>query len=275
MRRHVEATGSTRDYAGPVGVPALRWDIDRDGDPAAALNDARRLTLYLADRYGDRGLSVHFSGSKGFHVEADTGGAVEPAPDAHLVARQVAETAAGTVGVGIDTGVYDRLRLWRAPNSKHPRTGLFKVRIELDDLPHATTEGVRRRAAEPIPYDPPALAAPPPQLLDDWRRAERAVRDRKDRQSEQRQGPGEGGARVNALTLDLIRRPEEVEVGDRHRRLFSSAANLAEFTSVEDLVAALLTEPGRDTGLPPREVERQIRCGIDHARRRHGEGGPS
>jgi hypothetical protein len=51
MRDHLDATGSTRNYAGPVGVPALNFDLDRD-DPAAALHDARRLSHYLADRYG-------------------------------------------------------------------------------------------------------------------------------------------------------------------------------------------------------------------------------
>ena len=50
-------------------------------------------------------------------------------------------------------------------------------------------------------------------------------------------------------------------------------ANLAELGTLDDLIRAILTEPGLDTGLPPREVERQIRCGIEHARRQRGEGG--
>src|SRR4051794_25713688 len=75
MRRHVVATGSTKDYDGPVGVPALRWDIDRKNDPDAALDAARRLAGHLTERYGDEGLSVFYSGSKGYHVEADTAGA--------------------------------------------------------------------------------------------------------------------------------------------------------------------------------------------------------
>ena len=35
------------------------------------------------------------------------------------------------------------------------------------------------------------------------------------------------------------------------------------------VVAALLTEPGRDVGLTPKDVDRQIECGIEHARRQH------
>jgi hypothetical protein len=32
-----------------------------------------------------------------------------------------------------------------------------------------------------------------------------------------------------------------------------------------------MTEPGLDVGLPPKEVERQIVCGVAHARRQRGE----
>jgi hypothetical protein len=73
------------------------------------------------------------------------------------------------------------------------------------------------------------------------------------------------------LTRQLIVEPIAVEVGERHRRLFSAAANMAEFETIDGLILAVLTEPGLDTGLPPREVERQIHTGIEHARRQRGE----
>src|SRR5262249_51731043 len=76
MRHPVEATGSTRDYNGPVGVPALRFDVDRAGDPDAALRDVRHLAGHVSERYGDEAVSVYFSGSKGYHVEADTGNGI-------------------------------------------------------------------------------------------------------------------------------------------------------------------------------------------------------
>ena len=86
-----------------------------------------------------------------------------------------------------------------------------------------------------------------------------------------RTGPTDTG--LNALTRQLIVEPIAVEVGERHRRLFSAAANMAELGTIDDLILAILTEPGLDTGLPPREVERQIRTGIEHTRRQRGEGG--
>ncbi len=81
------------------------------------------------------------------------------------------------------------------------------------------------------------------------------------------------GATVNALTREFIADPVSVEVGNRHARLFSAAANLAEHASVAELVHGILTEAGLDTGLPSREVHRQIECGIEHARRQQAQGG--
>ncbi len=64
--------------------------------------------------------------------------------------------------------------------------------------------------------------------------------------------------------------PISVAVGDRHRRIFAAAANLAEFATIDDLIEALLTEPGLDTGLAPGEVARQIQGGINHVRGQRG-----
>jgi hypothetical protein len=277
MRAHLKATGSVRDYGGPVGVPMLRWDLDDERDPDAALKRTKRLAGHLAERYGDEGLTVSFSGHKGFHTELDAAGAITPSDTANLVLRRLAETVAGAAGVTIDSSVYDKVRLWRAPNSRHGKSGLYKVPIDLDDLLHASVDWIRRRAVEPLPFDPRASPSVCPQLKEDWAQAERAVQDRaaleRERSRERNGKVGHDAAQINALTRLLLTRPEEIQVGDRHRLIFSAAANLAEFTSIDDLIIALLTEPALDTGLPPREVARQIRCGIEHARHHPSEGG--
>ena len=51
---------------------------------------------------------------------------------------------------------------------------------------------------------------------------------------------------------------------DRHRLLFSAAANLAEFGCSTELAFALLGEAGLDSGLSPSDVRRQIECGLQH-----------
>lgn len=271
FRDHVAATGSTAGYDGPVGVPALNFDIDRT-DLDVALHDARRLAAFLADRFADDPL-IHFSGSKGFHVAMPTGGFIEPAPDAPRVARALAVRLADEAGVVIDTGIYDRVRLWRAPNSRHRKSGLYKVRIDLDDLLYLDADGTRRLAVEPIPYDPPEPASPPPRLVADWRETAAEIHREADRHATR--SAGRSNARINPTARLLLSDPTAVHVGERHAVIFSAAACLAEYATLDDLIVALLTDPALDTGLPPREVERQIRCGIAHARRQTGEGGAS
>src|SRR5262249_25126173 len=129
IRDHMDARdGSTADYLGPVGVEVLHFDIDRPDDLDLAIRDARRLAAFLADRCTSHPL-VYYSGSKGFHVDLAIPGVIPPSPDAHEFARDFALRLAGAIDVTIDTGVFDRVRLWRAPNSRHDRSGLYKVRI--------------------------------------------------------------------------------------------------------------------------------------------------
>jgi hypothetical protein len=271
FRHQMEATGSVRGYQGPVGIASVKWDIDREGNLDAALRDVRILSVCLADDYevDDENLLIGFSGSKGFHIELPVGWPIDPTPCANLVCRKFAETIADKVGIKVDTGVYDRVRPFRAWNSKHPKTGLHKTRIGLDDLLRSTPKWITDRAAGPIPFDPPAPMTSP-SLVSDWEGASLAVRRQEEESQSHRSGRSD--ASVNALTRRFIIDATEVEVGSRHARLFSAAANLAEFATVNDRVHALLTEPGLDTGLAPREVRRQIECGIEHARHQNAKG---
>lgn len=271
LSAHMSRTGgSTAGYAGPVGVPSLNFDLDRT-DLAVALRDAARLSHFLADRYA-ADLVVSYSGSKGFHVSLPTGGFVEPTPDAHRIAKALACRLADDAGVAIDTGIYDAVRLWRASNTRHAKTGRYKVRLDLDDLPYLDPDGVRRKAVEPIPYDPPAPPSPARRLVADWREVEVEVRRQARERRERRVGPV-ADARINPTTRLLLTDSTAVQTGERHAVIFSAAANLAEFRDLDDLIVALLTPPARQTGLKPSEVERQIRCGIAHARREPAEGG--
>jgi hypothetical protein len=277
---HIHATGSTRGYVGPVGVPELRFDID-DEDLEGACRRAFKLARYVGDRYAMP--TIHFSGAKGFHLSVPTGDTIEPTPENPRIAKVLATKIAEDAGVAIDTGVYDAVRLWRAPNSRHHRTGLFKVIIrDPEDLPYLDLFDLRGRAARPIPYEVPASPSAPPRLVDDWREATIEVR-RRDTERRDRQSSRSGvAATINPLTWTLIKEPESIEQGGggqndtyqgRHKALFSAAANLMEFGSIEALIHGILFGPGRDTGLKADDVTRQIECGIEHTRRRQTGGG--
>jgi hypothetical protein len=166
------------------------------------------------------------------------------------------------------------VQLWRAPNSRHRRTGLHKVRIDVDDLLFLNSDQVRRLAAEPIPYDTPTPTLPPPRLVSDWNQVAGAVRGKGERQARRNVANGEARTKINPLTRSLLTDPTSIRIGERHKTILSAAADLASFPTVDDLVTALLTPPGLDTGLPPKEVLRQIACGIEMAgRQKLAEGG--
>jgi hypothetical protein len=262
FRAYMDLHGTPRGFGGDCWSPFLWFDIDREGDLDAALAAARRLAAFILSRYGelaDDDLLVFFSGSKGAHLGLPTSWGPPPGNDFHRVARRFAESLAAAAGVAIDTGVYDRVRLFRAPNTPHPKTGLHKRRLTLDELMHLGADRVMA-LAEPAPFDVPLVTTPCQQAALDWQAAEAALAAAAEERAARRRTTAGDGVRLMRATLDFIR--DGAAVGDRHRRLFSAAANLAEFGCPPALAHALLTEAALDSGLPPKEVARQIDSGL-------------
>jgi hypothetical protein len=261
FRQHLEMTRSTKDYAG-LCCAAWHWfDIDREDDLEDATTDARRLSCFLLERYSldDDALLLFYSGSKGYHVGLPTAlWKPESSNEYHRIARQFAERLAELASVEIDTGVYDKVRAFRAPNSRHPKTGLYKRRLSCEELLGLKLEAIQRMAAEPEPFELPTLPARNQHAVDDWQAAiEQVAKQAESR----RQHKAEGTVRLTNETRHFI--CEGAENGDRHRALFRAAANLAELDCPRALAHELLTESGLDCGLKPSDVKRQIDCGLD------------
>jgi hypothetical protein len=264
FRALLESTASCRGFAGACWSVWLWFDIDR-ADLDGALRDARRLALGLIERYrlDDDQLLIFFSGSKGFHVGLPSAlWGPEPSATFHRVCRRLAEGIAGAAGVSIDAGVYDKVRAFRAPNSRHPKTGLHKRRLSLDELTGLSLDGIRRLAEQPAPFDLPTPPAICERAKADWSGAVELVRQASEAKA-QASGNGKGPA-LNRATLAFIR--GGAGEGDRHRLLYSAARNLAEFACPPALAHALLSEAALDSGLPPKEVHRQIECGLKDQR---------
>jgi hypothetical protein len=258
-------SGSPAGFAGSTWAPYLWCDIDRDesaGGMQRALDDTRRLVNTLDGRYGvpREVLATFVSGNKGFHLGIPSGlWAPTASLDFHAVARQFVETIATTAGVTVDTCVFDRVRAFRAPNSRHPKTGLHKRFISVEILDTVTVNGVLGMARRPEPFDLPSTDVESADFLAaEWLAAERAVAD-KARAAEERRAEVASGNRVaqlNRKTREFLN--GEVANGERHSRLYSAAANLAELGCPLSAVRLLLGEPARDLGLPPKDVERAI-----------------
>lgn len=264
FREHLQGTGTTKGFSGPTWAQWLWFDIDRD-DIATALEDTIRLIVALEQRWNVSSESMlrFFSGSKGFHVGIPTA-LWTPQPDVnfHLICRHFAECLATLADVVIDAGVYDRVRLFRAPNSRHPRTGLHKRLIGFDELFQIQPAGILDAARHPQD----AVLPEPPHVSDravsDWMDAARAAGSTtqrlQDRPTEQ----------LNAATLALIR--SGALQGDRHRMAYSAARNLADCKCPLDLIHSLLTPALRDAGLAPSDIRRQIECGVKDSGVSHG-----
>ncbi len=266
FRTHLATTGSTAGYTGPTWIQWLVFDIDVEGDILEALTQARRLAAWLVDRFKLEAddLMFFYSGSKGFHVLLPSSlWDGKPAASFHEYARRFAETLAINADVKIDSGVYARVNLLRAPNSKHRKTGRFKVQLRYDELLNLKPEAIFEIAAEPREGWIPESVGENSEAAECWREVVKLVDDGNEASTERRSA--NGAAKLNPTTRAVF--VEGSFVGDRHRELFSSAANLAEFGSVEELAFALLTPCGLNSGLTPSEVQRQIACGLKHGGR--------
>lgn len=257
--------------AGFVGPCWARWivlDIDRPHLPDA-LGDARKLVAFLHHRYpeAEGDVPIYFSGGKGFHVLVELAHKPPPAVGFHRTARAMAEGIAGRAGVRIDPSIYDLAHIVRLPNTRH-RSGLFKRRIDAEALFGLDIDGIRRHAAHPAGDGMPTWRTCPVRLADDWRGAEAAAARQHEARAAAHRENGTAEARAPRYFLDLLR--FGVDQGERHHTLFRCAAWMAEQGAPPSLVAAILTEPGRDLGLTPKDVDRQIACGIEHARKQRG-----
>jgi hypothetical protein len=259
-RRDAYGRLSMKGYQAQCYAYWVWLDIDREGDLPAATLSARRLGSYLADRYSiDDELLIFFSGSKGYHLGLPVS-LFEATPSEHFgkYARALAEDVSQQCNAKIDCQVYDTVRPFRAPNSRHPKTGLHKRFLTLEELLGLRVEAVTNLARLPEPFDIPSDPRPNAVAIEDWKRAVERVSSK----NLIRRTAGVD-SRLNRQTLEFIR--DGATSGERQLRLFRAAANLAELGAPLRLCESLLTESALDCGLTPSETKRQIECGFNHA----------
>jgi hypothetical protein len=169
VRHHKNGKGkpTVEGFDGPLWTPYLPLDFDCDGDLPVALGWLRQ-TLARLDAHGVelRALRVYFSGGRGFHLEVPHAllGQFEPSPD--LPARLKRAAAQLLQNIPFDSSIYDRLRLWRLPNTRHGKTGLFKVQLTIGEVMSLDFNAIRALARQP--RDPGAVPELTPVPDDDW-----------------------------------------------------------------------------------------------------------
>ncbi len=262
---HVRANDSPRGYVGPASCGRLVWDIDRN-DLDAALEDIRKLIRFLRERYGtcaERGLGVYFSGSKGFHVTLIAPhNAFDPRPVVPVVLKKLCIAIARNAGIRVDPAIYDHQRLFRLPNTRHAKTGLFKTFIDLDDLDKLDVKRIREMAKQPRGASVPMVNADCPDLSEDWFQVESRLES--NRQPGSVRLPPSSCPVVPLFVRDFIGF-EDIVGESRAVTLFRCAAVLMEsFTKfgAVAVITGLLEEVALKSGLETWEVEKQIRDGI-------------
>lgn len=180
LETHRNASGrpSVGGFPGKTWTDALRLDFDYESDPSRALFWLRKVCARLESMGVNlRAVRFYFSGNKGFHAEipATLFGGFEPSTHLHRDLKRVA--AAVMRDIPFDGSVYDKLRLWRLPNSQHGKSGLYKIQLtarEVLDLDYADIRdlAVRPRDLQAMPELAPIADDewdPVPDLVALWR----------------------------------------------------------------------------------------------------------
>jgi hypothetical protein len=150
-------------FDGPSWAPALHLDFDAETDPALALTWVRQVLLRLqAEGVNLRAVRVYFSGHKGFHSELPASLFGGFTPSVHLADQLKQAAIAILQDIPFDHSVYDKLRLWRLPNTRHGVSGLFKIPLTVTELFTLDLAAIQELARAPRgPADHPELTPIP------------------------------------------------------------------------------------------------------------------
>ena len=152
IRNHFDVTGSVSGYKGEYYMNVFWIDIDNSSDLKASHDEAKKLVAKLISEYLvlPQQIYICFSGCKGFHIGLHSSlfGGFASSCDLPSKIKRLVSTI--TQGIGsVDIGIYNQNRSFRAINSCHPKSGLYKIGITYDDLMNKSLDEIMFDATEP------------------------------------------------------------------------------------------------------------------------------
>lgn len=151
---HVEQFKTTESVKGikDVTTPKLLWDFD----DAQNIESARQDALTVIQRLNENGVKkedirAYFSGGKGFHLEVMTDQEFSRQEFVNITFNLASDLKT------FDQRINDEQRLIRAPLTKHPKSGLHKIPLEINDLKTLAIDEIRTLAEDVEGYDSAAL----------------------------------------------------------------------------------------------------------------------
>jgi hypothetical protein len=169
---------SVARYPGRAFAPFLPFDFDCAADPGRAIADS---VMFLERLHRACGLNldcvrISWSGKKGVSLEipAELFGGFKPSADiGRRLKRLAARLLAGAATA--DLAIYEKLRLWRAANTRHSGTGLYKIPLTWEELRRGDLDAIRALARSPRTLPAPSAPAVCPALVAIWREVRVAI----------------------------------------------------------------------------------------------------
>ncbi len=139
---------NSEDLEGGKRMSSLYFDLDNKEDPGVSYTETFALLNHLTQYIPREAIHVYFTGLKGFHVECEALAlGIVPSTENHVAFRYIANQIKTELSLStLDFSVYDARRMWRYPNTKHQKSGLYKVEV-LDDS--MTLDDISRYAVQP------------------------------------------------------------------------------------------------------------------------------
>jgi len=149
---------SIKGYIGKALTNTLVFDFDSKVDLNSAKDDAIALMAQLREQGIDvnKSVRVFFSGSKGFHVELYTKKLFTPdeCKELSLWIKRIFKLPT------LDTVIYNTTRLYRINNTINPKSKLYKIELEPEDLTELSIDQIKEKAKTtalssfvPVPTD--------------------------------------------------------------------------------------------------------------------------
>jgi len=157
LLKTVEKTKTVTKYEGLHSTDAIVFDFDGDDKAPDFLAEFTLVRdevirfveqLFFAFDLDPDSVFIFFSGNKGFHVVLPFQVISEENPfrvDYHKIYRQFVEQLTDGYTYA-DTSIYNPMRVMRISNTKHSKSGLYKIPIDFNELKLVKPEGIRKLA---------------------------------------------------------------------------------------------------------------------------------
>jgi KaiC/GvpD/RAD55 family RecA-like ATPase len=141
--RHLEHFKKTHSIAGitDVTTPKILFDFDDNQNIEKARKDALTVCARLVEHaVPEDKLRIYFSGNKGFNVEVMT--------DQEFTRQEFVNIVGNLAGdlETFDEKINNESRVIRAPLTKHPKSGYYKIPLSLTELASLSLEEIKHNA---------------------------------------------------------------------------------------------------------------------------------